>query len=408
MKVGLLAFHYAINFGAALQLLSTCKFMRGKGLSPVVINWIPGDAGEYYNRTAPAAERALWEDMRKNIWRETRLCRTSKDVADVIRDENIEAVVIGSDAVCQCHTLRERIVFPCRTVVGVRDVLSYAVFPNAFWADWNKMLAQPVPVAVISASSQDSKYGYFDKKTRRAMKECVLDYAYMSVRDNWTRDMVTCVTGGLFTPDVTPDPVFAFSQNASDIIPRREDVLRRFRLPEKYVLVSFINSGTVSGEWTDRLAAYAREKDGTETVMLPFAHGKSFGRAGREIPLPLSPLDWYALIRYSRGYIGHNMHPVVVCLHNGVPFFSFDNYGLRRMNGLFPTDKSSKIKHILGKAGLEKQRIPCISRWFKAPSPEDVYDRMRTTDRRKEESFAGRCLSDYNKMMEDVLSVIMT
>lgn len=39
------------------------------------------------------------------------------------------------------------------------------------------------------------------------------------------------------------------------------------------------------------------------------------------ITTPLPPLDWYALIKYAKGYIGENMHPIVVALHNAVPCF---------------------------------------------------------------------------------------
>lgn len=402
-----MAFHYAINFGATLQLLSTYRYLLAHNLTPIIINWVPEDAEQMYQRRSPASECGLWTKMRRNLWTETALCRTSDDVAKVIERENIEAVIIGSDAVCQCHTLRERIVFPCRTIIGVRGGLSYAQYPNAFWADWNNRLRQPVPVAVISASSQDSIYKYFGKKMRRAMCNNILDYAYMSVRDEWTRKMIVYITRGLCSPDITPDPVFAFSQNAGDILPSREDLSRRFKLPEKYVVMSFINARTVSQDWIDRIARHAKETDGAEVIMLPFAHADSFGHAAREIPLPLSPLDWYALIKYSNGYVGHNMHPIIVSLHNAVPFFSFDNYGLKRLNGLVATDKSSKIKHILDRAGLSRQRVSCISRRFKAPEPEAVYARLRATDPAKERIFAEDYLRRYNKMMADATDAIM-
>ncbi len=402
-----MAFHYAINFGATLQLLSTYRYLLAHNLTPIIINWVPEDAEQMYRRRSPASECELWLKMRRSLWVETELCRTSDDVAKVIERENIEAVIIGSDAVCQCRTLRERIVFPCRTIIGVRGGLSYAQYPNAFWADWNNRLRQPVPVAVISASSQDSVYKYFGKKMRRAMCNNILDYAYMSVRDEWTRKMIVYITRGLCSPDITPDPVFAFSQNAGDVLPSREDLSRRFKLPEKYVVMSFINARTVSQDWIDRFARHAKEMDGAEVIMLPFAHADSFGHAAREIPLPLSPLDWYALIKYSDGYVGHNMHPIIVSIHNAVPFFSFDSYGLKRLNGLIATDKSSKIKHILDRAGLSRQRVSCISRRFKAPKPEVVYRQLREINLLQVRSFAGTCLSEYNQMMLDALRAIM-
>lgn len=47
------------------------------------------------------------------------------------------------------------------------------------------------------------------------------------------------------------------------------------------------------------------------------------------ISIPLNPIDWYALIKYSKGYIGERMHPIVVSLHNSVPFIVLMNMELR-------------------------------------------------------------------------------
>lgn len=406
MKIGLLAFHSAINFGATLQLLSTYKYLERRGHAPVVINWIPVDLEAYYERNASAEQRKMQLRVRQQLWRETALCHTSPDVARVIFSEGIEAVIIGSDAVCQCHTFLERLVFPCRTVIGLYGVRTEGMFPNALWADWNDCLKKPVPVAVISASSQDSKYSYFIGKMRREMAERVMAYRYLSVRDDWTQRMMTHITRGRRIPEVTPDPVFALSQNAVDTLPSREDILRRFSLPEKYIVMSFIKGDIVTQAWLDEFARIAKEQDGTTCVMLPFAHADSYGHLAKEIPLPLSPIDWYSIIRFSQGYVGNNMHPIVVSLHNNVPFFSFDNYGLKRFNGLWPDERSSKIKHIISQAGLDDQRVSCLSRTFRAPSPESVCGKLKTINREKMREFGRTQLKRYNKMMDDAMSAI--
>ena len=405
MKIGLLAYHSAINFGATLQLYSTYCYLQNHGHEPVVINWIAADLDAYYEQTSTEVQRQQQLAIRRELWTETALCRTSEEVARAIEQEGIEAVIIGSDAVAQYHTRLERLAFPCRTIIGLNGTHSDCQFPNAFWADWADYLKRPVPVAVISASSQDSVYRYFVGATREAMCKRVMQYRYLSVRDEWTQQMMIHITNGQRVPRVTPDPVFAFSQNAASILPSKEELLYRLGLPGRYVLMSFINDRTVTQSWIDEFAQLCRQ-DGLTPVMLPFAHKTSFGHADYEVSLPLSPIDWYALIRYSEGYVGHNMHPVVVSLHNGVPFFSFDNYGTKRFNGLWPTDRSSKIRHILSRAGLMEQRVSCISKTFKAPSPEVVYEQLRCIDRKKMNSFAKEYLSEYNQMMTDVLSAI--
>ena len=82
MKIGLLAYHSACNFGATLQLLSTFCYLRNNGYDPIIINWIPKDLEEFYVRRTPEVQYNMQKELRSNLWKETELCRTSKDVAD--------------------------------------------------------------------------------------------------------------------------------------------------------------------------------------------------------------------------------------------------------------------------------------------------------------------------------------
>ena len=108
MKIGLLAYHSAINFGATLQLLSTYMYLKNHGHYPVIINWVAADMESDYDNGSPTAQLSAHRQLRKLLWHETSLCRTEQDVAEAIKAEGIEAVIIGSDAVCQHHTKRER------------------------------------------------------------------------------------------------------------------------------------------------------------------------------------------------------------------------------------------------------------------------------------------------------------
>jgi polysaccharide pyruvyl transferase WcaK-like protein len=405
MKIGLLAYHSAINFGANLQLLSTFRYLTNAGHNPVVINWVPEDLEVFYkNKSLPEQIKAC-NSFRHKVWRETRLCRNSKDIAEVINEEKIQAVIIGSDAVAQHHPFLERLVFPTRTVIKVKKFTSDRLFPNAFWGDFNLYLTHSVPVAVLSASSQDSAYKMFPIKVRRQMKRTISEYKYISVRDDWTQKMIYSITSKKIKPKITPDPVFAFNQNAGTLLPSRKELMSQYDLPTNYILLSFRDYRTVSQNWInefERLAAV----ENLYCVSFPFSDRVSKGVFKKEIKLPLSPLDWYSLIKYSSGYVGHNMHPIVVALHNGVPFFSFDNYGTVKMNGYCVNDKSSKIRHILEMAEMNENRVSCLKRGFKAPSPKIVFDALKNCDKSKEIIFAKKYHSKYQRMMEEIIESI--
>ena len=379
-------------------------FLKNHGHEPVIINWVAKDLENYYAQNTPISQIENQLKLRLQLWKETALCRTIKDVANIISNEQIDAVIIGSDAVAQHHPLFERIVFPCRNIIAINSVTSDVLFPNPFWGIWTDYLDKPVPVALMSAASQDSKYKYISKKLRKQMKERIMAFSYVSVRDVDTQKMFSFITEGQCCPSVTPDPVFAFNQNAASLVPSKEELMKKYGLSGKYMLISFKNEKrcNVSQTWLNKFQDIAKHH-GIQCVSLPFSTSLSAGELESEIALPLNPIDWYALLKYSCGYIGNNMHPIVVCIHNTVPFFSFDNYGTKHANGLFCDSSTSKIRHILKVANLLDCRIASNSLFRRTPSPEHVFNKLQTFDKAKCKNFAQGYLNKYNEMMTKIL-----
>lgn len=224
MKIGILTYHAACNFGAFLQLLSTVEHVRKRGLEPLVINWIPKDFETDYQKRSSKEVRNLYAEYRKTYLALTRLCRSSKDIADVIREEGIDAVLIGSDAVIQHHPLRERFHFPCRRIFYIQHPTSDRMYPNAFWGEFAKYQSS-TPMAMMSGASVDSKYFYIKGGTKQRMKESIMRFMYFSVRDEWSRNMIRYLTDNEVDPSVTPDPVLAFNYNALHLVPSKDCIL---------------------------------------------------------------------------------------------------------------------------------------------------------------------------------------
>lgn len=405
MKIGLLAYHAACNFGAFLQLLSTVEYIKKQGDEPIVINWIPKDFRKDYEKRSLPDVRSLYARLREKYYPMTKLCETDKQVAMVIENENIEAVIIGSDAVTQHHPLRERIHFPCRRIIYIAHPTSDRMYPNCFWGAFNKYLKKPIPLAVISGSSQDSKYYFIKGQTKLKMKKSILDFRYMSVRDDWTQKMIEYITDGDVVPRVTPDPVFAFNNNASHLVPLKEDIIKKFDIPKDYIILSFKGTKSVSQDWINELQKLANAK-GLACVKLPYADAPAFGDIQYSVGDIVTPLEWYALIKHSKGYIGNNMHPIVTSITNGVPFFSFDNYGIPMIDGKQTNGESSKIYHILKQADLLDNRIYTCCKDYSPIEPKEVLNKIINFDILKEKTFADRYYKQYEKMMIDVFKSI--
>lgn len=404
MNIGILAYHSACNYGANLQVLSTVGYLKRNGHNPIVINYETDDFIHFYKRVIPSNVYDAFYSFRNQTMPLSKHCHTNDTLVKVIEECKLDAIIIGSDAVAQHHPLLSRINFPTRTLLSINKMTSDRYFPNPFWGTFTDNLKKPIPMAILSASSQDSNYKLFRSSTRKKMWHQLQKFTYISARDEWTKEMYNAVSDGNLNVEVTPDPVFAFNANCSDIVPSKQEILEKYHLPENYLLLSFLNSRTVSLKWLEEFKLLAKQQ-GLTCVALPFPQGMKFQHClDYEIPSPLLPLDWYALIKYSQGYIGHNMHPIVVSLHNANPFFSFDNYGMKKLNGFYCNDYSSKIQHILNLAGFNDWRVSCLHRTFIAPAPKQVLNKIMSFDKKKALEFSNSYIQKYNNMMFNILN----
>lgn len=404
MRIGIIAYNAACNFGANLQLLSTVENVKKNGHEPFVVNWMPISLEKGYISTISSEQRLVHEEFRKKYYNETKLCRTAEDVAAEIDANEIDAVIIGSDAVAQHHPFFSRILFPSRRVISVRRLPEDQCFPNVFWGTFNDYLKKTRPIAILSASCQNSAYKQFSSSLKNQMYERVKTYKYISVRDDWTQNMYKCISKGNILPSVTPDPVFAFNYNV-DFVPTKEEIQKKFNLSNKYILFGLFNNHKINEQWTSDFKQLAQEK-GFESILLSFPQGISIKhKFEKVIDIPLDPLDWYAIIKYASGYVGHNMHPIVVAMHNAVPFYSLDNYGIAKMR-LLVNEKSSKIHHILKLAGLLDNRHCDLNLFSKMPSPQTILDKIVKFDTDKCRSFSDFYYCRYKDMMDDIYTAL--
>lgn len=403
MKIGLLTYHAACNFGANLQALSTVSYWKEHGYEPVFINWMTKDLQEYYLKNTPKEQNEAHKAFRNQYFPMTRECHTDEEVAAVINEEGIEAIVVGSDAVMKTNPIWSRYKFPTRKVVSVYHPTSDSICPNPFWGSYYPLLGRDIPLCYMSASSQNSPYKSSNKEERQLAKELLSRYTYISTRDDWTSKMVEWLTGGSKRPPVTPDPVFAFNYNVKEQ-PTEGDIRKRFGLEDNYCLFSFHSTRAVNMEWLQQMKEKMYER-GVTCVAFPFPQGVNFNHPfDKEITLPLSPMDWYALIKYAYAYIGENMHPIVVALHNAVPCFSFDNYGIIKYHFIV-NEKSSKIYHILNKFGQNENRIALFGR-YAMPTPQYVLEKLDGYNKNQVRRVAEEHIEAYRKMMTDIENAI--
>ena len=403
-KIGLLTHHYASNFGANLQTLSTFERLKKEGFCPIVIDWRSKSLDKNFSSSVPEGQRKEHEEFVNKYFSLTEKCFEPEEIARVIDENDIQAVVVGSDAVVQHWPLLSRIAFPTRNIISVRKFSSDRMFPNQFWGDFIPYLKHPIKMCYMSVSSQNSPYCYIKGETKRRMSEAIGKFDYISVRDTWTKKMFKYLNPLVGDIRVTPDPVFSFNKNAGHLLLSKDELLKKYGLPEKYILLCFFKVDSINSKWIDTFVSKA-EEGGYECFSFPLPTGAYEHPRLKPIKFPLSPLDWYSIIKHSSGFIGRNMHPVVISLHNEVPCFSFDQYGTKTLN-MFVNAKSSKIYHILGKAGLLENRTNFQQPFPITPKPDYVYDRIANYDKELYHRFSVLQQQEYDEMISEIKAVI--
>lgn len=401
MRIGILTFYKTENFGANLQALSTYKYLEKLGHTPICIYYV-SEQSYLKSQSALASNSQLkthFDFVDKHMPNQTSACLSIAEVNKAIVDNEIDGVIVGSDAVVQHHPLISRIYRGKRKPIYIEPVSKDRMYPNMFWGVG---LPDDCKFALMSVSSQNSEFKFFTKSLKREMANAIERFSYISVRDAWTQAMFASIKGKTFP--VTPDPVFAFGENAGDLVPSKEDICKRYHLPSNYLLVSLM-SQTLSLDCLDKLVSCFNSID-VPCVSLPMPTGKGFcHHFPYAIKEPLDPLDWYALIKYSYGYVGSNMHPVIVSLSNAVPCFSIDFWGARDFWNRPKRNCSSKVEDILSRFGLSSNH-KMISGGVCHVDAKDIFDAIQSFPRQAVAEKSANMLVQYKEMMDNILSAL--
>lgn len=408
MKIGILTFLHVANFGANLQATSTYFYLKNHGHEPIFIDYsswqtdITNGLSQYKRKLQHRVESLQTIEHEKfigeHLKNQTRHVHSCSQVLDVIKEENIEAVIIGSDAVAQHWPLFSTLKMGKHRPFWIEPLQQERRFPNPFWGVG---FSDKIPTAMMSVSSQNSKYHIFNKFTLKRIAKQISTMRYVSVRDAWTKDMMHAALPSREIT-VTPDPVFALNYNLGDKIPTESEIRGKFSLPKKYVLVglrSQVYTYEELGE-LDRLM----NKEGKECVAFNidglYAYKHPFKY---EIPIPINPLDWFALIKYASAYIGSNMHPIVSSLTNGVPCFSIDNWGIVDFWGNKKTSNSSKVYDVLNQYELTDYWCTIEEGKCKA-SIQSIVSLLSKFPVDKVKQVSALRVEKYKNMMENILN----
>ena len=404
MKIGILTYHCVTNFGAQLQTLSTIGYMKKHGHEPIVLNWFPQDLEDFYLKQCPKEQFDIQFNFAQKEMPVSKLCRTLDELSLEMDRLNLDSVFIGSDALFDYFPKSERTPFSFRKMRRMKvNVTSNHDLPNPFWGSFDDTVTKNIPYCGFSISSQNAPFYKLNPQEKEELSRLLNKFTLISTRDDWTKRMVEYISerDDAF---VTPDPVFGFNDNVDTVI-EKDALLDKYNLPENYYLISFYGD-ILSDDYINKVIALLEQKTGVKCVSFPMPRRLRKFDTDYTIQLPLPTLDWYYLIKYSKGYIGELMHPIIVSLHNCVPFFCFDQYGITKR--IIPKvwykyiKESSKIYDILQRADLLANQCPYF--YSKEFRPEEVVDKFLSFDKEKCKEFSQAQRQCYSEGMNKVIS----
>ena len=134
MKIGVITYYKAMNFGATLQAVSTYCYLKNHGHEPIFINYIRKEAQEAIAKGKGDPQwKALLDFVNGIITTQTSICETAQEVLQIVKEKQIQGIIVGSDALLQHHPLLSRLHKGRRKPFYVSHVASDRMFPNLFW-----------------------------------------------------------------------------------------------------------------------------------------------------------------------------------------------------------------------------------------------------------------------------------
>lgn len=294
--------HFAVpNFGANLQAWATARALSSRGFSPHFVDFRPEELEQKYAKSVSEAQRAAHTAFVAEHLTVTAPVASQEAFEALCASAPADLYLTGSDAVFRLAPDSRR-----------EDLR----FPNPYWlvgaAGVDGAAACKVSVA---PSAMGCALSEFPESTRQKMRAALDDFAHVSARDSWTAGQIAAI-GYKGAVTEVPDPVFSLAP-----------VLRglRDKRASGRPYIALCTQGRKPRAWVEAFTRKAAAA-GYDTLALPTPEGRLDEGTTRRANLPLSPLDWAALIAGAEGYVGGRFHPVVISLATGNAAVALDLY----------------------------------------------------------------------------------
>jgi len=323
MKIGVLTFHHASNYGAVLQTYATCSILRRMGHQPFVLDYRPEGLYEHYFKMSWKRCGLLGQNfvnLRLNPkfrhFRErwlpvsSQCCRSHLELLKQV--EELDAVFYGSDQI-----------WNPKLFGGHLD--------PAFWASGidSKICKVSISASFGGTDGLADSYG-------EQIAQLIQNFDVVSVREQHAADLIQQVSGLRAT--VLLDPVFSLEswEEVLEPMPGYEGCVFQFVLQQ--------NQGVydASRMLADRLDARI------------VSGNSGFKKRGSAV-IPVTPSvgQWLWLIKHASHVVTNSFHATAFSTIFGKPFTVVELEGNMR-------PRNQRISNLLEWGGLRERMVPCL------------------------------------------------
>lgn len=298
MKIGILTFHSARNYGAILQCYALQHYLQGEGHRVSVIN---------YNSETILMPYAIFSlrrilsknpvKMVKKLYDEIRYFKSRLN-----RKHAFERFIkneINLDSAAKLETSQFDLI-----IVGSDQVWNFKLtggFDSYYWGKFKKRSG--LILASYAASMMDS----WEEKYSGTLMSCLDNFDYISVRENSVANKLSLLTQKSI--NIAVDPTLLLSMEQWSELDKND-----LRLDTKYVLLYQVDD-------SDRNVAIAKQIARDLGIQLKILSAREDAVNSKNLR-DASPYDFISLFKHARFIVSSSFHGTVFSLIFQKPFVS--------------------------------------------------------------------------------------
>ena len=350
MKIGILTYHRAINYGAFLQAYGLCQRLNEEtDIEAEVIDFqMKKEYGSYFHYNYdhfPRIRHLLWSIKHHKTW-----CFKKKLISSFergLKKMPLSDNYLISDSVDEFQDfVKGKYDF---IIVGSDEVWKidgFRGFPTPYWLPGNLECGK-----LSYAASSRNDFSKLDEKINNSVREYLEDFLYISVRDELTKANFYNYVGYKGSIDILPDPSFVYDYKPDGLRGRNLLSQRVGIDPCNKIMVVMIGHQNISVA-----AQIKKELEDDYQLVAVYSYQNSYCNLS-----DLDPFEWLDVIAGADFVCASYFHAICFSIICQVPFLAFNL-----------DNKLNKVLPVLSQSGNNNRWIDIDEKLY-----EDGYLRAR-------------------------------